>query len=265
MELQVYKFGNGDRLPIVFIHGFPLEHKMWSNQFRYLQTENFCISYDVRGLGKSPVGDGQYTLELFVDDLFEILDSYQIKNPILCGLSMGGYIALRAMERHQARFRGLILCNTRSEADNNEAKLKRAIAIQKINKQGLEIFVDEFMPNCFSKQTIKEKSGIFKETVEKSKKFDPIGVKGSLLAMAGRSDTTNFLGNIVHPTLVLCGEQDMLTPVDMMENMARKIPNSEFIVVPNAGHLSPLENPEFVNRVIENFLRKNFYQMQLNQ
>ncbi|MCP5493916.1 MAG: alpha/beta fold hydrolase [Leptospiraceae bacterium] len=265
MELQVYKFGNEKHLPIVFIHGFPLEYKMWSHQFRYLQNENHCISYDIRGLGESSAGDGQFTVELFVDDLFEILDKHEIPNPILCGLSMGGYIALRAMVRHQNRFRGLILCDTRSEADNNDAKLKRAVAIQKINKQGLENYIDEFIPNCFFSKTKSEKSGIIRETVEKAKKFDPIGVKGCLLAMAGRMDCTHFLGNIVVPTLLLCGEHDTLTTPDMMENIAHKIPNSEFTTVPNAGHLAPLENPEYVNRSIENFLRKNFYQSQINQ
>ncbi|MBM2853064.1 MAG: hypothetical protein HW420_1611 [Candidatus Nitrosotenuis sp.] len=100
---------------------------MWKAQIALLQENGFrVISYDLRGHGQSDVGDGQYTLELFVDDLIALLDYLKITKTVVCGFSMGGYVALRAIERNPERFNALILCDTTSSADSNEARLRRA-------------------------------------------------------------------------------------------------------------------------------------------
>jgi pimeloyl-ACP methyl ester carboxylesterase len=125
--------GNEESSPIVFVHGFPFSSKMWNRQTKMLLDSNRhlrIVTYDLRGHGQSEIGDGQYTIELFVDDLVALLDNLKIDKTILCGFSMGGYIALRAIERNPERFDGLVLCDTMSTADSNEAKVKRANSIK---------------------------------------------------------------------------------------------------------------------------------------
>lgn len=243
--------------PIIFIHGFPYDHNMWHAQIEELSKDYFCVSYDIRGLGESPAGDGQFTMESFVDDLETLVDEMNLDKPVLCGLSMGGYISLRAMERMQNKFSALILCDTKSEADNNEGKLKRAAAIRQINSGKFYDFIESFVLNCFGEKFIKENNTDYRKIVDRSKRNNPAGVKGCLLAMAGRTDTTESLAKIKIPTLVICGSEDKLSPPDVMMSMADKIPNANFVLVEKAGHMTPFENPNAVNKAIKDFLTRN--------
>jgi 3-oxoadipate enol-lactonase len=256
-ELSVFLSGNRASKPILFVHGFPFDHTMWQTQVDEFSRDYFCVSYDIRGLGESPVGDGQFTMESFVDDLELIIEELKLNRPILCGLSMGGYISLRALERMENRFSMAILCDTKSEADNNEGKLKRAAGIKRIIKEGLAPFAEDFITNCFGDVFKQKKSDDLQKIIEKSSQFNPVGVKGCLLAMLSRSDTTASLGKINIPTLLICGEQDALTPPSIMKDMFHKINNAEFVEIPNAGHMTPIENPLLVNKSIRDFLIKN--------
>ncbi len=255
-NLAVFTQGDTNKKPIVFVHGFPYDHTMWDSQIEVLQNEYYCVTYDIRGLGESSVGDGQYTMESYVHDLFSVIDEFKLEKPVLCGLSMGGYISFRTAEVDQSKFSGFIFMDTKPGADDNAAKLKRAAGINQINTGGLIHFVDAFVKNTFADTTIKENEKLFLDTLYKSHKHDPIGVKGALIAMLSRTDTTEFLPKIKLPTLVICGSFDTLTPTTVMREMSEKIPDSEFAIVPGAGHMSPLENPENVNDLIKGFLKR---------
>jgi pimeloyl-ACP methyl ester carboxylesterase len=256
-DLSVYFSGNNETKTIIFVHGFPFDHSMWQTQVDEFSKDYKCVIYDIRGLGESPAGDGQFTMESFVDDLETILDELKLSRPILCGLSMGGYISLRALERKQERFSAAILCDTRSEADNNEGKFKRAAGIKRINKEGLAPFAKEFITNCFGDDFKQNKKEELQKIIEKSSQFNPAGVKGCLLAMLSRSDTTINLGKINIPALLICGEQDTLTPPPVMKDMFHRINKAEFVEIPKAGHMTPIENPLLVNKAIRDFLIKN--------
>ncbi len=256
--LKVFTRGNKNNLPIIFVHGFPYDHTMWDFQIEELSKEYFCVTYDIRGLGESYIGDGQYTMEAYAWDLFSIMDELHIEKPILCGLSMGGYIALRAVEKEQNRFAGLILCDTRSEADDNNGKIKRSNAIDKISVQGVEAFVNDFVPNCFHPRTPKRLAEMYNQIFYTAKNQNSVGVKGALIAMLSRRDTTDSLKQIKIPTLVLVGAEDALTPPKVMKKISKNIKKSKFYVVPKAGHMTPLENPDFVNIKIKKFIEKNF-------
>jgi len=255
--LSVFLSGSDETKSIVFVHGFPFDHLMWQAQVEELSKENFCVTYDIRGLGESSVGDGQFTMEMFVDDLGKLIDELKITQPVLCGLSMGGYISLRVMERIQNKFSGLILCDTKSEADDNQGKLKRAAAVKQINTGDFENFIEAFVLNCFGEKFINKNNAEYRMVVERSKKNKPVGIKGCLLAMAGRTDTTTSLQKIKLPTLIICGSEDKLTPPNVMKPMAEQISNSEFILVSNAGHMTPIEYPQRVTSAIKEFLAKN--------
>jgi 3-oxoadipate enol-lactonase len=253
-ELAVFDFGKRKNPPIIFVHGFPYDHTMWHNQIAALKDKYYCVAYDIRSLGQSKVGDGQYTMEMFVDDLFTVIKKMKLTKPVLCGLSMGGYISLRALERDQSVFKAAILCDTKSEADTNEGKIKRAAAIKQINEKGTKKFVTDFVKNCFCDITLEENRKMYTKTLNRSKKSKALGLKGALLAMVGRTDTTAFLPQINIPTLLIAGSFDTLTPPNVMREMALKIKNSEFGIAPGAGHMTPLENPGFVNDIIKGFL-----------
>lgn len=254
--LSVFLEGSSNNKSIIFLHGFPYDHTMWKAQIDELSEIYFCVTYDIRGLGESAVGDGQYTMESFVDDLETIINELKLDKPILCGLSMGGYISFRALERMEEKFSAVILCDTRSEADNNEGKLKRAAAIKRINTEGLAPFAKDFITNCFGDHYKQNHKDEFEKRIEKSLGFNPIGVKGSLLAMLGRNDTTEYLSKIKIPALVICGENDALTPPAVMKPLAEKINGAEFVVIKNSGHMSPIENPFEVNKAINDFLKR---------
>jgi len=255
--LLVHLEGQENSKAIIFVHGFPYDSNMWRSQINEFSKKYFCVSYDIRGLGESAVEDGQFTMEKFVDDLELIINELKLNKPILCGLSMGGYISLRAMERMQNKFSGLILCDTKSEADDNQGKLKRAVAIQQINSGKHDEFIAAFVRNCFGDKFVREHNQEYQKVVERSKKNSPLGVKGCLLAMAGRTDTTDALGNISIPTLVICGSDDKLSPPAVMKPMSEKIPNSKFVLIEKVGHMTPIEKPEEVNSAIRKFFSEN--------
>jgi pimeloyl-ACP methyl ester carboxylesterase len=195
-NLTIFTDGDKNKKSIVFVHGFPFDHFMWDEQVKIFSKDYYCVRYDIRGLGSSVAGDGQFTMESFVDDLESIIGELNLNKTVLCGLSMGGYISLRAVERMQKKFGALILCDTKSVADDNEGKLKRAAAIKQINGGDFENFIDSFVLNCFGEKFVMEYKTGYNAVVNRSKKNDPVGIKGCMLAMAGRTDTTPSLKNI---------------------------------------------------------------------
>ena len=255
--LSVFTSGKQETKAIIFLHGFPYDHFMWDAQVTEFNGNYFCVTYDIRGLGESNAGDGQFTMESFVDDLEKVIDESKLEKPVLCGLSMGGYISLRAMERMQEKFSALILCDTKSEADDNNGKLKRAAAIKQISSGDFDNFIESFVQNCFSDKFVKEYESEYREVVDRSKNNDPLGVRGGLLAMAGRTDTTEHLSKIYIPTLVICGSEDKLSPQNVMKSMSEKIHNSKFVIIEGAGHMTPIENSQKVNSAIKEFLIQN--------
>lgn len=252
--LAIYTKGEKKNQAIVFVHGFPFDHTMWDFQVNHLKEEFYCVSYDIRGFGKSKVGDGQFTMEMFANDLINIVEELNLENPILCGLSMGGYISLRAIELVPARFGGLILLDTKAQSDDDFNKIRRSNIINFIDQNGHKPFIKDFISTLFCKQTILEKPKMVDDFIDKYLKNDKKGVKGGQLAMISRTDTTEFLSDIELPVLVLCGEEDHMTTPEMMREMSDKIIHSNFVVVPESGHLSAIENAEFVTNEIRKYL-----------
>jgi 3-oxoadipate enol-lactonase len=220
--------------PIIFIHGFPFNHTMWGNQAELCRIDRQVISYDARGHGQSDVGNGQYIFEDFVDDLFLLMDALQIPQSILCGLSMGGYVALRAIERQPERVLGLILCDTRSNADSTEVKLKRASDLRMIREQGLESFADAFLRKMLSPSNFQHQPSIVAKVRQMILTNPPLGVCGTLIALATRADTTPALSRIRVPTLILVGAEDQVTPPAVAKTLHDLIPSSEMCVIPSA-------------------------------
>ncbi len=241
--------------PVTFIHGFPFNLEMWEPQMRALPNQYRAIAYDVRGHGRSDVGDGQYSLEFFVDDLIGLLDHLVVERTVLCGLSLGGYIALRAIERNPERFSGLVLCDTKSASDTDEGRIKRAATLKSVKANGVGQFADAFVSTVFAESTFVAHPEIVESIKAIIRSTSPIGIGGTILALASRTDTTPVLPRITVPTLILCGERDTLTPPKDSEFMHRQIAGSVFHVIPSAAHLSNLENPAVFNEKLISFLK----------
>jgi 3-oxoadipate enol-lactonase len=254
IRLSYNDHGSREGNAVVFLHGFPFNQSMWSDQVGLLKERFRVITYDHRGLGESGIGDGQFTLEFLVDDLIALLDHLNIQKAILCGLSMGGYVALRAVERNPERIQALVLCDTRSEADSNLAKIGRSSSINIIKNEGLSKFSESFLVNIFAAASLRNHP----DRVERVRRMildnNPLGVCGMLLALASRTNTTSALPQVRIPTLVLVGEKDTITPPSAAENLKFHIPLAQMAVIPNAAHMSNIENPDLFNQHLTHFL-----------
>lgn len=239
---------------IILIHGFPFNKSMWNDQIEML-TENFrVISYDIRGFGNSDAGTDDFSIELFVNDLLGLMDALKIEKAMLCGLSMGGYIALNAIENHPKRFNALILCDTNCVADTPEAVEKRMTTIENIDKHGVELFANESIKNLFapiSFVTNQEKIAVVKAMILKA---TVPSLTATLLALTKRKETCNKLPDIKVPVLILVGEDDKITPPAAARQMHKNIKGSILNVIENAGHLSNIENSYEFNIHLEKFI-----------
>ncbi len=243
-------------IPVVLIHGFPFDKTMWEPQVEALKRRYYTITYDVRGHGKSEVGDGQYTIELFVDDLIALLDHLKLSRAVLVGLSMGGYIALRAVERNADRVRALVLCDTRSEADTNEGKIRRAAQAKLVKERPIEEFADLLLPGLFHEKSFSERPQAVAHIRSTILATSPLSIAGTLIALAGRTDTTPALYSVRVPSLVLVGKHDALTPVSAATAIKEKLFGAQLQIIPDAGHVSNVEQPERFNAHLIEFLSK---------
>lgn len=257
--LRYVDIGIPNATPIIFIHGFPFSHRMWmfpGGQTEALSGTNRVIAYDVRGHGESEVGTGHYSIEFFADDLVALMDHLVIHKAVLCGLSMGGYIALRFAERYPERVLGLVLCDTRSESDTNEGRIKRAAAIKNVQANGMKSYAAESVKSLFAPESFDRRPEAVKLIQSIIERTAPLSIFGTLLALSSRSDTTSFLPNIKCPTLIMVGEKDLLTPPSASQAMQEKIPGSELHIIPHAAHVSNMENPDVVNKHLVEFVAK---------
>lgn len=239
--------------PVIFIHGFPFNHTMWKEQTELLADTHRVITYDVRGHGKSELGNGHVLIDFLVDDLFAFMEHLGIQAANVVGLSMGGYIALRGIERTPERFLSLVLANTKSEADTNEAKTKRADAIRTIQNDGVETFAENFLKTVFATESFDKHPQEIRKVRKMIEQTSPQSLCSTLIALAARTDTTESLGKINVPALILVGEHDQLTPPAAAQSMANRIRDSHIHIIPDAAHMSNLENPEEFNTQLRDF------------
>ncbi len=241
---------SGSEIELVFLHGFPFSSTMWNDQVEYFSSSYRVLTPDFRSHGKN-TGNFPWTLAHLAEDLKDELDKIDAKNIVLCGLSMGGYVALEFLALYPNTVKGLILCDTAAKSDDNQDKDKRFKAMQEICRVGVEKFARDFSDKCiFENHALKSKvAGMI--LVNK-----PYDLLCGLMALAGRKDQNSTLDRISCPTLILCGEQDLITPLADSENLFKNIKKSSIVKIPKAGHLSNLENPQYFNQAIENFLEE---------
>ncbi len=243
---------------LVFLHGFPFNGSSWDAETQHFSREHNVLAPDLRGHRGGPDSPGPWFVEHFVEDLKSLLDQKGYAKMVLCGLSMGGYVALHFAQKYPERLAGLILCDTRADPDSNEAKDKRFATLQKIQADGLAAFAEDFSRSVLAESSLQAKPDLQKKVAAMITGNKQSSVAMVLGTLASRRDSTPYLAAIRVPTLVLVGDQDKITPVEVNQVLAKAIPGARLEVIPGAGHLSNLEQPELFQKKVEEFLRANF-------
>jgi pimeloyl-ACP methyl ester carboxylesterase len=252
-HLHVVDQGSGRTL--LLVHGFPLDHSMWQGQIGDLARDYRVLAPDLRGFGRSAVTTGTVSMEQFADDLAALLDALCIRQPVvLCGLSMGGYVAWQFWRRHRSRLAGLIVCDTRAVADTPEGAQLRLATAERVLAEGACVLAATMLEKLFAPSTLTQRPDVIESSRQVILATRPAGAAAAARGLAQRPDVTADLSRIDVPTLVLCGERDAISTVDEMRGIATRIPGAEFVVIPEAGHMAPLENPGPVNTAIRRFL-----------
>ncbi len=252
-QIQVEDQGVG--APLLFVHGFPLDHTMWHAQIEHFSTSHRVIAVDLPGMGTSSLPHREMTIKQYADDVAELLVALDVQDPVtFCGLSMGGYIAWQFWKYHADRLRALVLCDTRSAHDSEDVAMSRLEMAEAVKQHGPEAIADHLLIKLFAESTFDDSPEKIQATRDVILRTPPEGIVAALHAMAARSNATYLLSGVHVPCLLLCGEQDTITPVQEMRQIAASLTNSELVVIPEAGHMAPLENSAAVNDAIASFL-----------
>jgi 3-oxoadipate enol-lactonase len=250
--LYVKTQGSFSNRALVLLHAFPLTSEMWNTQMKYFSESYYTLAPDLPGFGKGTLPDHAFTFEHYVDMVYNFLKETGLKKSVWCGLSMGGYLALRLYEKAPELCSGLILCNTKSDADDNATKLKRWATIKNLHFHQPEFIEQQWraLVGESSQKKMELKKDLELMITENSEE----AICSGLVAMASRTDTTEMLSKIKVPTLILAGAEDQVIPVSEVEKMAKAIPGSKLVILKKTGHLSNLENSEEFNAAVTEFL-----------
>lgn len=251
----------GHGQPILLVHGFPLDHTMWNPQIDALAPRHRVIAPDLRGFGQSPLGEIDesrgVSMEQYADDLAELLDELQVSDPVvLMGLSMGGYIAWQFVRKYQDRVRALVQLDTRALADNDEARAGRLKMAENVAEWGSGRVAEMMGPRLFSPRSFQRLPQVIEAVRRVVEGTPPEAIAAAQRGMAARPDVTGMLSTIRVPTLIIVGDQDAISPPAEMQAIATAIPSAEFVVIPDSGHMTTLEQPTAVTSAIEKFIAR---------
>jgi 3-oxoadipate enol-lactonase len=239
--------------PLVLLHGFPLDLRMWTAQIDDLSSRWRVIAPDFRGFGKSAIS-GPFTVPSLAADIHEFLQSLGALPCVLAGLSMGGYVAMNYARKFPGDLRGLILLDTKDAADNAEQRENRNRMIEVVRSKGSPAIAELMIGKLLSPDTASHRPEIVKSLRNMMEACPALTIEHALAALRDRPDMTDELPKIATPTLIVVGEADALTPVAVAEKMHKRIPKSQLAIIPGAGHMSPMEQPSLVNRAMRQFL-----------
>jgi pimeloyl-ACP methyl ester carboxylesterase len=257
VELAYIDCGAGP--PVVLLHGFPLDHTMWSAQIDALGKTCRIIAPDLRGFGQSSLGnadpDRGIALEQYADDVAKLLDAIEISEPIiLAGFSMGGYIGWQFVRKYATRMQALIACDTRAAADIEEARANRLKMAGKIHEWGAARVAEMMGPKLFAAGRFQANPKIVQDLRAVVARTSPDAIAVAQRAMAARPDMSYLLPRISVPALVIAGAQDALIPPKEMQQIAMAMPHGQYVEIQDAGHMTTVENPAAVNEAMHEFV-----------
>jgi 3-oxoadipate enol-lactonase len=246
----------GAGLPLVFLHAFPLNRSMWAPQIAALSMGFRTIAIDLRGHGESDAPLWNFSLDHYADDVRALLDHLTIEQAVLIGLSMGGYVGFAFSRKYAHRLKALVLADTRAQADSQESRTGRFHLAQTAYSRGAEAVAETMLPKLLGPTSLRTKPDLAKLLRNIIHRTPISGIVVDLMAMADRPDSVPHLHTITCPTLVVIGEEDTTTPFADAQLMASEIPGARLVVIPAAGHLSNMEQPDVFNEVVKGFVEE---------
>ena len=255
MNEAILKYDDvGSGLPLLLIHGFPHDRRLWQSQVLGLKDTVRVIAPDLRGFGASWAPAGTVSMDDYAADLHALLEEQGVQKVVVAGLSMGGYIALAFLARYPGVVKGLILCNTRAGEDGLEAREGRETTARKVMEEGMPALAHAMLPKMLSEEGLSTQPAGSSPIWSMMAEQPPAGVVGALRGMAVRPDRSPMLAAIKVPTLIITGSLDTLIPPSESEAMAKAIPGSKLVVIPGVAHLSNVEAPEAFNAAVRTFI-----------
>lgn len=248
--------GHNDSRALVLLHAFPIGANLWEPQMRAIPKGWRLITPDLRGFGGSTELDSVSALSMsdYADDVVDLLQELGITRAVIGGCSMGGYATLALYQAHPEMFEGLIIANSRAGADSSEARANRRNMLALVDREGPSGVATEMMPRLLGKTTRESNSSIEPFVRRLIKQQSPVAIRGAIHRMMHRADSTPLLARVSVPALVITGEEDEMIPVDESRRMASAVKGATLVIIPGAGHLSNLEQPEAFNGALNKFL-----------
>jgi 3-oxoadipate enol-lactonase len=237
---------------LLLIHAFPLDASMWQQQVEALGEEHTVLAPSLPGFGGSPPVGEVLTMDAAADAVVEELGRSGAERAVVCGLSMGGYVAFSVWRRHRQRVAGLVLANTRAEPDDEAGRQRRRAVAEKARTEGSQAIADD-PPPLLSEDA----DPALWERVRAMIRAQPgEAIAAASLGMAERPDSRPVLAEIDVPTVVLTSTGDRLIPPDASSSMAEASPGADLVVLEGAGHLSNLEDPEGFGGALRSLLSR---------
>jgi 3-oxoadipate enol-lactonase len=253
-DTEIFYHVLGDGAPVVLLHPFPVHHEFWLPVAQALQGRYRLILPDLRGHGASGIGEGPATMEKHAADLVRVLDDAGVGRAVFVGVSIGGYILFEFLRRYRNRVSALVLCDTKAQADTPEARAVRLQVAADVLERGTEPFFESMLPKLIGKSTHTSRPDLVLGALRMMRKMSTEDVALVQRGMAERPDSVSSLVAIKVPTLILTGDEDVMTGVAEAEVMRKNIGGSLLKIVAKAGHYSPWERPEEVGKLLRQFL-----------
>ncbi|MCS6874584.1 MAG: alpha/beta hydrolase [Pyrinomonadaceae bacterium] len=255
-RLAFKQYGNGH--PVVLLHAFPLDNQMWQPQIE-LASEKLCLILpDLPGFGETELSPEEISIESIAYEVLELLKHLNIKKASIGGLSMGGYVTFNLYRIAPELFHSILLFDTSPFADTDEKRNARIELIKQIKTKGVLALVENMLPNLISENTKQKNPVLVSWLKEKFLQTKVTTIEKTLLALANRKDHSYLLKEIKVPTLLIFGEHDSVTNLEIANKLYHLIPNSKLFKIPEAGHYSNLENPIAFNSALKEFLYENY-------
>jgi pimeloyl-ACP methyl ester carboxylesterase len=241
---------------LVLLHAFPLTSEMWRPQLDAPPARWRVLAPDFAGLGESEDrADDDVALDDYARDVLAIADQLQVRRAVVCGVSLGGYVALAVARVAADRLRGLVLADTKAAADTAQAREGRARMLEVLRERGVAGVADEMIPKLLGTTTLARRPELVASVRTIIETNRPDGVRRAILRLRDRSDATAQLGRIDVPTLVVVGQEDTVTPRADAEALQRGIAGAVLREIPAGGHLASLEQPQAFDAALDSFLQ----------
>lgn len=243
----------GSGTPLVLLHAFPLDHRLYTGQLEELSKWYRVICPDLPGFGQTS-WCGAITMPWVAEQLHGLLKELGALPCVIGGCSMGGYATFAFEREYPTEVLGMVLIDTKAEGDGPDQRRNRDKLIEMVDRHGPAAVADAMIPKMLSEKTKGEKPELEGQIRSVALKTPAATLKSALAALRDRPDVTEFLPSVACPAVIVVGQEDQITPVSCAEAIKGGVRHATLRVMPGVGHLSPIEAPEALNEALRGFM-----------